>query len=161
MNSAHELHQLALGGELSRANSKHHGPNDNVIRTPRWLRILIRTVHIGSAAMLLGAATFDQAIDPWAGIVLLSGGAIVISDLLKYGSGWFRYAQGWAVLVKLALVVVGLLWPPLLVPGLWACLVVGSVISHAPGTLRHFAFWGPHGPCGQQTKASRKEPASK
>jgi hypothetical protein len=41
------------------------------------------------------------------------------------------------VLVKLALVAVMALYPPVALPVFWSILVVSTLLSHAPGSLRH------------------------
>jgi len=109
----------------------------------RSLRIAARTAHIGAAALTLGAATFvdptsrAQVAEHWAGFALLTGILIVCDDLFKWGLLYLRMIQAWVVAVKLALILVGLAHPSLLAPCLWAALVLGSVVSHAPGRLRH------------------------
>lgn len=115
---------------------------------PRSLRIALRTAHIGAACLVLGTAHHGD--DPGAAllILLLTGAALVATDLAKYGwSDWIRYVQAWSVLLKLGAVVLGLACPAALLPGLWTALVVGSVVSHAPGSVRQRALWGADGPC--------------
>jgi hypothetical protein len=77
---------------------------------------------------------------------LLSGGAMVAEALVRYGTDWLRFVGSWVVLFKLALLVLALwsgmaLWPLLL------ALLLGSVISHAPGRIRQHALWGEDGAC--------------
>jgi len=107
------------------------------------VRIVARTVHIGAAALTLGAATYateaTALVDArqWAAIALLSGGSIVADDFFKWGWLYLRMFQSWVVLLKLGLLLVGLACPQALAPCLWTALVLGSVVSHAPGRLRH------------------------
>jgi hypothetical protein len=115
----------------------------------RAIRIGFRTLHIGAIAMLLGAAGFDQATEPWLTLTLLTGGSLVALDVRKGGGDYFRYLQSWAVLAKLILLSAAVIWPALLIPALWSALVIGSVISHAPGGVRQFALWGRPGPCAR------------
>ncbi len=103
----------------------------------RGLRIAARTVHIGAAGMLLGAAAFHQPADPWWEVVMFSGLVIVGDDLFKWGPLYLRMVQFWVVALKLSLVVFGGLHPDLLLPALWVVLVCGSVVSHMPGRFRH------------------------
>ncbi len=114
---------------------------------PRWLRIALRTGHLGAVALLIGAATFGQPTEPWLTLTLLSGLSLVAADVAKGGADYFRYLQSWAILAKLLLLVIACVWPPFLVPALWCALIIGSVISHAPGRVRQRALWGESGPC--------------
>lgn len=103
----------------------------------RALRITARTAHIGTAALTLGAATFDGDAATWAGAALVTGLVIVADDLFKWGLLYLRMLQSWVVIAKLALLLLGIARPALLLPCLWTALVLGSVVSHAPGKLRH------------------------
>lgn len=110
------------------------------------MRIALRTAHIGAASMMLGAAHWDspQAAvhSDFVGLLLGSGAGILMDDLYRYGARWVRMLQFWAAASKVALLVAGVLMPDLLIPCMWAALIVGSVVSHAPGEVRHFEFWG-------------------
>lgn len=97
--------------------------------------------------MVIGAVIYEGEPSPWDGLLLLSGFGIVWTDLARHGWSWFRYGQGAATVVKVGLLAVGIVWPPFLVTSLFCALVVGSVVSHAPGSLRNFPLWGAPGPC--------------
>ena len=116
----------------------------------RALRIALRTAHIGAASLLLGAVHFapdSAALTPWVMALLLTGATLLATELTRHGLDWLRFAQGWAVLVKLSLVVLGAVYPEALHGCLWGALILGSVLSHAPGRVRHWALWGEDGPC--------------
>lgn len=86
-------------------------------------------------------------------LLLVSGGVIVADDLYKYGIDWLRFVQGWAVLLKMVLLIIALVLPSLAVPGLVAAIIVGGVVSHAPGKVRQAALWGTPGPCARRDGA--------
>ena len=109
----------------------------------RALRIAARTLHIASAVMVLGAIVFGQEPTAWKWALALSGSVIMADDLYRYGWAWFRWLQFWAVATKIGLVWLGLVWDAALEPGHWVALIIGSLISHAPGKWRHYALWGP------------------
>jgi hypothetical protein len=113
----------------------------------RWLRIAFRTLHIAAAAMLLGAAHYASPADAlgsdFVALLVGSGAAILLDDAYRYGGKWVRMAQFWVAVVKVALLAIGLLVPGALIVCLWAALLLGSVISHASGEVRHFRVWGP------------------
>jgi len=112
-------------------------------RGQRALRITLRTLHIASAVMVLGAIVFGHEPTAWKWALAGSGVGILADDLYKYGVAWLRWLQFWAVALKVGLVILGLAWGPAIQPGHWVALVVGSFISHAPGAIRHRALWGP------------------
>ncbi len=121
----------------------------------RWLRISLRTVHLGCVAMVLGGAAFGrQDLDLWLAGLLLSGGLMVVEELYRYGLDWFRWAQAWVVLIKLGLFAVVLTLEAWQVPALWCALVLGAVISHAPGKVRQAPLWGAPGPCADKSDVS-------
>ncbi len=115
----------------------------------RYVRISIRTLHIAAAVGVLGGALYGEWPRVWIVLLFVSGVALAIDDFVKYGVDFFRYVQGWAAIVKLACLIVGLAVADLLVPLCWIALVIGSVISHAPGRLRQHAIWGKQGPCAE------------
>ena len=121
----------------------------------RWVRIALRTLHIAAAAMVIGAAVHDGAYGPWPDLLALSGLAIVADELYKGGLDWIRYLHAWVVIGKVGLAVYGALHLEHLLPCLFAALVLGSVISHAPGKVRQFAFWGEPGPCARKDTCDR------
>ena len=118
----------------------------------RYVRIALRTAHIGAACMLLGAVHFaddpaGRIVAPWLTAVLVTGVVLVATELVRHGWDWLRFLQGWTVIAKLALVGVGAAIPEALPACLWAALILGSIISHAPGKLRQHPIWGEPGPC--------------
>ncbi|MCB9763520.1 MAG: hypothetical protein H6739_27380 [Alphaproteobacteria bacterium] len=117
----------------------------------RALRITLRTAHIGCAACTLGAALHGAEAGLWPAALVLTGAGIVADDLYRYGGDWLRFLQGQVVLLKLGLATLGAAVPSLLLPCLWAALILGGVISHAPGRVRQAALWGPPGPCANRT----------
>lgn len=106
-------------------------------RGQRAVRITSRTVHIGAVAMLLGAVAFHEPPGPWPALAVASGLVIVGDDLYKWRTAYLRMVQAWVIGAKLGLLALGSVFPSLLLPAMWAALVLGSVISHAPGRLRH------------------------
>jgi hypothetical protein len=54
------------------------------------------------------------------------------------------------ILAKLALLWVGLMVPALLPWALWTAVILGGIISHAPGVVRQYGVWGEAGPCARK-----------
>lgn len=112
----------------------------------RWLDIGLRTAHLAAMAFFLGGAALGDAPAWSLAATVATGLALCASDVARHGDDWFRYAQAWAVIGKVAV------FTALAAAGepSWAAaaaLVVGSVISHAPGAIRHAAVVGEAGPC--------------
>ncbi|MCB9765224.1 MAG: hypothetical protein H6739_35950 [Alphaproteobacteria bacterium] len=137
---------------------RHAGVSTGARRYPgqRALRIALRTAHIGCAACTLGAAQFGAEAGWWPAGLVLTGAGIVGDDLYRYGADWLRFVQGQVVLLKLGLVTLGAAVPSLLLPCLWTALILGGVISHAPGRIRQAALWGPPGPCAERGRGAAK-----
>lgn len=111
---------------------------DNVRDFPgrRWLNLSLRTVHL-SGIVLLGAALLgagEAATAAW--LTLISGLAMFAGDAWA-NPAHLREVAGFGVVAKLALVTIMVVHPPSALPVFWAILVLSSVLSHAPGALRH------------------------
>jgi hypothetical protein len=122
----------------------------------RELRVVVRTVHIASAAMVLGPGALSANVDSWARALFLSGLLLIADELFRYGLHWFRWTHAWVVLGKVGLVGVGALHPDLAASMGWAALILGALISHASGSIRQRAVWGPPGPCALRTKVEAR-----
>ena len=106
----------------------------------RAARITARTVHIGAIAVWLGSYVYNGDSGWWPIVAAITGFVIVASDVFKYGIDYFRYMLSWAIALKLSIILVAHFWIPLRPVALWSSLVIGSLISHAPGKIRHFSF---------------------
>ena len=113
-------------------------PRDNVRDFPgrRWLNLSLRTVHLGGI-VLLGAALLGPGDTmPGAALTLLSGLAMFAGDAWA-NPAHLRVVAGCGVVLKLALVALMIIYPAA-APGLfWLILVLSTLLSHAPGALRH------------------------
>lgn len=102
----------------------------------RWLNVSLRTLHL-AGVVLLGTAllgTGETAVGGW--LTLLSGLAMLASDWLTQ-PGHLREAAGAGILLKLTLVALIVALPGLAVPLFWLLLAGSTLLSHAPGSLRH------------------------
>ena len=108
----------------------------------RLLQVVARTVHILAMALLLGALAYGpggpQLRLPIL-LTVLSGVALFALDLAK---DWRVLLQGSGLLVllKLALLGCGHLWPGQRLGWYLAAAAVASVGSHMPGRWRHAAW---------------------
>ncbi|TNE89028.1 MAG: hypothetical protein EP330_12575 [Deltaproteobacteria bacterium] len=115
----------------------------------RWLRIAARTVHLGAMAFVLVGACDGTIPGDAVAALVASGGYLVADDVRKHGPDLFRYLQFWAVVAKLLLLTALLALPDRAALAGFAALIVGSVVSHAPGWFRQHPLVGVPGPCAQ------------
>lgn len=102
----------------------------------RWLNLGLRTVHL-AGIVLLGAALLgagELAFGAW--LTLLSGLGMFAGDAWA-NPGHVREIAGCGVLLKLALIALMVAAPATALPVFWAILVLSTLLSHAPGALRH------------------------
>ncbi|MCX7156877.1 MAG: hypothetical protein NTW45_10615 [Rhodocyclales bacterium] len=98
---------------------------------------VLRVFHIAglagiSAVVLAGMSGAAN----WGALMLISGLGIVALDAWA-NPLYFRQAKGLGTLLKLALVVLLVVWEPGRLPLFWFVLVFSVALSHAPGRLRH------------------------
>jgi hypothetical protein len=115
---------------------------DRHVPGERWLRTVLRTLHIASMAVLLGGHVFEVPADQLytaLACTLISGGLIVLLEI--YGSlNWLFEVRGLVTVVKVGLVcAVALFWEQR-VWLLMAALALGSLSSHATAEVRHYSL---------------------
>ncbi|HYO27178.1 MAG TPA: hypothetical protein VER68_02810 [Azonexus sp.] len=113
-------------------------PRDNVRDFPgrRQINLSLRTAHL-AGIVLLGAALLGAGeITTGAWLTLLSGIGMFAGDAWA-NPAHVREVAGFGVLVKLVLVAVMALYPPVALPVFWGILAISTLLSHAPGALRH------------------------
>jgi len=116
---------------------------DNVRDFPgrRWLNLSLRTAHLAGIVLLgsalLGAGEVTNGV--W--LTFFSGLGMFAGDAWA-NPAHVREIAGFGVLVKLGLVAVMALYPPGALPVFWAILVISTLLSHAPGSLRHRRLFG-------------------
>jgi hypothetical protein len=98
---------------------------------------VLRVFHIAglagiSAVVLAGAGNAEI----WGGLMLASGLGIVALDAWA-NPVYFRQAKGVGTLLKIALVVLLVVWEDGRQPLFWFVLAFSVALSHAPGRLRH------------------------
>ena len=111
---------------------------DNVRDFPgrRWLNLSLRTLHL-SGIVLLGAGLLGAGnVTAGAWLTLISGLAMFAGDAWA-NPAHLREVAGFGVLAKLALVAVMAAYPSGALPMFWAILVISTLLSHAPGAIRH------------------------
>jgi len=105
----------------------------------RAARIALRTAHLLGFSVLFGGHWFGlprAELLPWLYCTVFSGAGLIALELWA-GFEWALQLAGGLVIVKLAiLALIPLFWESR-VPLLAAVLIIGSVGSHMPASLRH------------------------
>ena len=112
---------------------------------PSWGRlaqVALRTAHLMAMALVLGglAQGTDLArLKAALALTILSGVLLLLLDLAQ-GSTALHHGSGVAVLLKLALLGLGGLFPGERLGWYLAATAVASIGAHMPGNWRHFSF---------------------
>ncbi|PKO35508.1 MAG: hypothetical protein CVU34_04245 [Betaproteobacteria bacterium HGW-Betaproteobacteria-7] len=102
----------------------------------RWLNVGLRSLHL-IGIVLFGAALLGAGSIAWsAGVVVVSGGLMFAIDTWAH-PGQLREVSGFGVVIKLLLVGLVAWLPDLALPLFWTLLILSTLLSHAPGSLRH------------------------
>lgn len=111
---------------------------DNVRDFPgkRWLNLSLRTLHIAGVVLLGGALLSGADTTAGAWLTLVSGLAMFASDTWA-NPAQLREVAGFGILAKLALVAAMAVQPELALNLFWVILTLSTLLSHAPGQLRH------------------------
>ena len=110
---------------------------------PSWSRIAqvaIRSLHIAAMGLVLGGVYLGGDFARLRAAILatlLSGMLLAGLDLAK-GTSVLRQGSGAMLMLKLALLGLGNLFPAARLPWYLAATLVASVGSHMPGAWRHF-----------------------
>lgn len=98
---------------------------------------ILRVFHIaglaGVSAVVLGSA---GGAESWGGLMVVSGLGIVALDAWA-NPFYFRQAKGLGTLLKMALVVLLVVWEAGRMPLFWFVLAFSVALSHAPARMRH------------------------
>jgi len=125
------------------------GPHEPLLPHPprtfrgaRWVQIAARTAHIAAMGLVLGGVAYsvpEQTLAPAIAVTIASGLVMLTVGLWKGGSVLVQ-GFGVAVLLKLALLGMGLLLPGARLGWYLAAVAVASVGSHMPRSWRHWSF---------------------
>ena len=117
-------------------------------RTPRTFRgvrtvqVAARTVHVVAMGLVLGGVAYsvpERALTSAIALTIASGLLLLGVDLWKSGAYLYQ-GNGVAVLLKLALLGLGALFPAARLGFYLAATAVASIGSHMPKSWRHWSF---------------------
>lgn len=102
----------------------------------RWLNLGLRTLHIAGIVLLGSALLGGTEASHGAWITFVSGLGMLASDTWA-NPQQLREIAGCGILIKLALVAVMALHVAMALPLFWIILIFSTLLSHAPGAIRH------------------------
>ncbi|HTP25093.1 MAG TPA: hypothetical protein VMK12_05455 [Anaeromyxobacteraceae bacterium] len=113
-------------------------------RSERVLAIIARTAHIGAMAILVGGHNFAAVPIPslriWK-ILTAATGLLLLADEASHSRHWIYQGRGIMVLAHVGVLSAIAFSPARLgQPAMVAALVIGSVGSHLPRTVRKWSL---------------------
>ena len=108
----------------------------------RAVEITARTAHLCAMAFLAGGHYFGaphDALHRW-GLATVATGVVLLATEAVHSRHWIYQARGVIALAHAALVAVVVLAPRAASAAIAATLVVGSVGSHLPRSVRKWSF---------------------
>lgn len=116
--------------------------NPGGIRWIRGIQVGLRSLHIAAMGLVLGGIWLGGDYERLRAAIFAavgSGVALAAIDLAK-GPSFLLQGSGVSLLLKLALLGLGNLFPAGRLGWYLAATLVASVGSHMPGSWRHFSF---------------------
>jgi len=112
------------------------------LRGDRAWRVGARTVHVAAMGLILGGVAFGAPARDLRGPVVLTvaSGLVLLGIELWKSCVVLHQGSGIAVLIKLALLGLGELFPAARLEWYLAATVVASIGSHMPRSWRHYSF---------------------
>jgi len=109
----------------------------------RWVNILLRTLHLLGMAGIGGGYFYAAVGDVWQDflyLTLVSGLFMMLLSIWSNGI-WLLQLRGHAILLKLSLLALMLVWPEYQVLCLVLVIVISGLIAHAPGDVRYYSIF--------------------
>jgi len=106
----------------------------------RWMRITARTAHLISISLYVGGAWFGVADLQLYLVAVVISGALLMALFFNKNANWLLEHRGLVIMAKL-LMVAQLGWID--EPGylLLFIILISSLVSHAPGSVRYASFF--------------------
>ncbi len=108
----------------------------------RGIGIALRSAHIGAMSLFIGGQYFspgDPAVRPWRMLATLTGAALLASEAVR-SRHWFYQGRGLITLAHIGTLALVFASPGLARPAIVLSLIIGSVGSHLPGSVRKWSF---------------------
>jgi hypothetical protein len=107
----------------------------------RAIDIPLRTAHVAAMAIVVGGtfATAAVPVHPWLAVTAATGAALLLSEA-SHSRHWVYQGRGLIALAHVAVLGAVSAWPGAARPVLVTALVVGSVGSHLPRSVRKWSL---------------------
>jgi len=113
-----------------------------VVSAERLVGITIRTAHLVVTSIYVGGRLWNvpaENLRTWRNLTTATGVALLISEV-SHSPNWSHQGRGLTTMVHLGALVPGHLWPQLAKASPVVAMVVGSIGSHLPKTLRKWSL---------------------
>lgn len=105
----------------------------------RWLKVILRTVHlVGFAGLLAAMATGQQEVNYWV-ITIISGFGLLLLEALS-NLVWFVQVRAVVMYVKFALLIALFVYPEYQWHCMISMIILSGIISHAPSSVRYYSI---------------------
>jgi hypothetical protein len=108
----------------------------------RGVAVVVRTAHLGAMAVLVGGRHFgvtSPAVQPWQ-LLTAATGFILLAIEASHSRHWIHQVRGVAVLAHVAAAALVSAAPGATRPAIAAAVIIGSVGSHLPRTIRKWSL---------------------
>jgi hypothetical protein len=108
---------------------------------PRMAAIAVRTAHVLAASIYLGGRmmdTSDEALRPWRRLTTVTGSVLLATEL-AHSRNWAHQGRGLTTLAHVGVLTLGHATPRLAKAAPVAALVIGSIGSHLPRSVRKWS----------------------
>jgi hypothetical protein len=107
----------------------------------RAVEILCRTSHIGAMAILLGGHHFAVAhgsLLPWKILTAVTGAVLLVTEV-RHSRHWVYQGRGIVTMLHVGVLAL-LAFPGIAQPAMVTALVIGSIGSHLPRSVRKWSL---------------------
>jgi hypothetical protein len=112
------------------------------VSVQRLAGISVRTAHILVTSIYVGGKLWDvpaEKLRVWRYLTTATGVALLVSET-RHSRNWPHQGRGLTTMTHVGVLVPGLLWPRLAKASPVAAMLIGSVGSHLPKSLRKWSL---------------------
>ncbi|TCK05626.1 hypothetical protein [Marinobacterium mangrovicola] len=109
----------------------------------RYISLTLRGLHLVGVAGVAGLFLFQLPFEQWRiyGLMALASGVLMMAMEIWGDGVWLFQLRGQAVLLKLVLLVLALIWPASAAINFIIIVLLSAFFSHAPGKIRYYSIW--------------------
>lgn len=109
----------------------------------RYISLTLRGLHLVGVAGVAGLFLYQLPYYQWShyGFLALITGALMLLMEIWSDGVWLFQLRGQAVILKLILLLMALIWPDVAAPCFILIVLLSAFFSHAPGRIRYYSLW--------------------